>query len=441
MGKKNSKKNKFRFSRKSMFDFSGGKMFANGGFGCVFNPPLRCKGSETRKKHFISKLMTTRHADNEYNELTSIKNKLHDIPNFKNYFLLNGISKCSPEKLTEKDVENIKKCKPLKSAIQSIQQRSMSISEDELNLSNINSPGILSKLAILTMPFGGKPVDDFIEENASNIKNLLAMNKAMVHLYYHGILPMNARHVYHSDIKASNILVHFTRSSTSSSSSSITNKNKMYIRLIDWGLSCSYDPRIDTIPRVWKNRPLQFNLPFSIVLFSDFFANSYLKWSQEKKISSKDFIIKFLNDYLNERGKGHYDSILIILSIVFFDAKHLQEPDQPNKNDRFHAVIVHYLSYIIDKFTNTFSLHDYINTMYIHLVDKWGFFMGYLTILEMLFKIYPMHNKPQRQLFHHLQNMYKDNLYTPMIVPKDKKVFLKQLQEMNQLIKNVTSIV
>ena len=36
----------------------GGEMINSGGFGCVFNPALRCKGSNSRKANYISKLGT-----------------------------------------------------------------------------------------------------------------------------------------------------------------------------------------------------------------------------------------------------------------------------------------------------------------------------------------------------------------------------------------------
>ena len=38
----------------------GGKVIASGGYGCVFNPALRCKG-KNRVKNKISKLMTKKH--------------------------------------------------------------------------------------------------------------------------------------------------------------------------------------------------------------------------------------------------------------------------------------------------------------------------------------------------------------------------------------------
>ena len=52
----------------------GGKVIASGGFGCVFDPPLRCKGNP-RVKNMVSKLMIERYVESEYNEIQKIKPK------------------------------------------------------------------------------------------------------------------------------------------------------------------------------------------------------------------------------------------------------------------------------------------------------------------------------------------------------------------------------
>jgi uncharacterized SAM-binding protein YcdF (DUF218 family) len=57
----------------------GGKVLASGGFGCVFSPALKCEDTKNREKDNVSKLMTVAHAVEEYEEITSIKNKLDSI--------------------------------------------------------------------------------------------------------------------------------------------------------------------------------------------------------------------------------------------------------------------------------------------------------------------------------------------------------------------------
>ena len=56
-----------------MFKKKGGKVIASGGYGCVFSPALKCEGSSKRADNSITKLMTERHAKDEYDEINSIK--------------------------------------------------------------------------------------------------------------------------------------------------------------------------------------------------------------------------------------------------------------------------------------------------------------------------------------------------------------------------------
>ena len=66
----------------------GGKVLASGGYGCVFTPALKCEGAKKRETGKISKLMTEKHATQEYEEINSIKEKLDSIKNYEDYFLL-----------------------------------------------------------------------------------------------------------------------------------------------------------------------------------------------------------------------------------------------------------------------------------------------------------------------------------------------------------------
>ena len=87
----------------------GGKVIASGGFGCIFSPALRCEGSKKREKNKISKLMTEKHTLQEYAEIEKVKSKLQHIPNYSDYFLVNDVTLCKPEKLTLFDLAKYKK--------------------------------------------------------------------------------------------------------------------------------------------------------------------------------------------------------------------------------------------------------------------------------------------------------------------------------------------
>ena len=91
---------------------NGGKVIDSGGFGCVFKPALKCKTAKHRTKG-ISKLGSSQDVNIEWEQLTKIKNLLKKIPNYKDYFLLSDITKCSPSKLTVQDKINFNKCQAL----------------------------------------------------------------------------------------------------------------------------------------------------------------------------------------------------------------------------------------------------------------------------------------------------------------------------------------
>ena len=218
----------------------GGKVLASGGYGCVFTPALKCEGSKKREINKVSKLMTDKHATQEYEEIISIKEKLDTIKNYKNYFLLYDATLCSPSKLEASDLQEFtKKCSALP--------------KDDITKANINSK--LNEVMSLNLPNGGLPVDDYIYNNGSFIK-LYELHNSLIKLLKKGIIPMNKRHIYHNDIKDSNVLVD-------------KNDSEIKTRLIDWGLATEYVPfRNNSFPSSWRNRPFQFNVPFSVIIFS-----------------------------------------------------------------------------------------------------------------------------------------------------------------------------
>jgi hypothetical protein len=84
----------------------GGDAIADGAYGCVFSPRLKC-GSDCMPvevcrdakaaENFISKLMEKDDAITEYKKITNFKPILDDIPNSKDYFLVDDISICTPD--------------------------------------------------------------------------------------------------------------------------------------------------------------------------------------------------------------------------------------------------------------------------------------------------------------------------------------------------------
>ena len=149
----------------------GGEALGSGGFGCVFKPALKCKDNNSRTAG-ISKMSIEKYSKQEMLEITRIKDKLHKIKNYDQYFLLD-VDRCNPDKLTEEDMKNFnKKC--------------FSLTKENLNENNINKN--LHKVSILNMPDGGIDLKDWLlhDEKITRDKMLL-LNHAVIRLLEKGV--------------------------------------------------------------------------------------------------------------------------------------------------------------------------------------------------------------------------------------------------------------
>jgi uncharacterized short protein YbdD (DUF466 family) len=133
-------------------DYKGGKVIASGGYGCIFKPGLKCIDSE-RHPNQISKLMTVKHATEEYNQIEKFNQVLSSVPNYENYFLLQKFTLCKPDKLTKEDLQKYnKKCKAL--------------TKKNIKVKTINSS--LDSLLSLNMPYGGIDINNLLNKHFSN---------------------------------------------------------------------------------------------------------------------------------------------------------------------------------------------------------------------------------------------------------------------------------
>jgi serine/threonine protein kinase len=154
---------------------SGGTLISEGLYGCVFTPPLECKNKKKQQfidesdKLSVSKLITKEYADIEM----SASKMIRQIPLWRNYFVVSE-SICEPAlKQTEPDLSL---CQPL----------------DNLKL---------SKMRILSMPYGGEPLNIY----RFNIRTFDFMN-FVKHFIEAGAL-LNLFGIVNRDIHNGNILV------------------------------------------------------------------------------------------------------------------------------------------------------------------------------------------------------------------------------------------
>ena len=401
----------------------GGKVLTSGGFGCIFEPALRCQYETPnllRNRKQVSKLMTTKHAKDEYKQIQTFNATLRVIPNYSNYFLLKNFKLCKPSKLTDDDLRGYqKKCKALK--------------KKGIYSKNINNS--LDKVLTINMPNGGIDVEQFINQYVSKrftpVSNIIRLNNSLIDLLINGIIPMNKLNVYHCDIKDSNVLVNIV-------------ETRLETRLIDWGLSFIYNDKFNGIPRKIYGRPFQYNVPFSSVIFNKDFLHLYNKFlksnSNPDYFQIREFIVNYIFIWNEIRGTGHLSAInSIIKNLTIQDLTAIKKNNVKEhfiEYDFTYYYIVEYLSKILEKYTNngSFDIMSYFKNVFLKNIDIWGFVMIYIVLYEYLYESYDKLNEYQMEFITKIKYIIIHFLYECPINPIDVSLLTDELTSLNKVI-------
>jgi serine/threonine protein kinase len=347
----------------------GGKVKGSGGYGCLLIPAVKCKDKKNvalNDKKNITKLMLTKNAEKEYNEIMKYKKTLITIPNYKKYFLIDDIQLCHPSKLSKRDLQDYDtKCKAL--------------NKKKITKKNINKK--LDLILALNMQNGGNDIDDFIKQcnSYSQYKN---MNNSLMDLLVKAIIPMNNKDIYHCDIKADNILIN----------------DDYQCKIIDWGLSTSYNNSY-SISEGHFNRPIQFNIPFSVIILNNNFKDSYENFLTFKLKTSDNIhyydVRAFLIEhfvYINKEYKiGHIRYINKLMRILF--KENIEPLYKKIKSDIItteytYYYIIEYISKIVFKYTDVenkkFDMQTYFENIFLKSIDIWGFVFCFVPILNVM---------------------------------------------------------
>lgn len=328
-------------------NIEGGKMIDSGGYGCVFSPALKCK-NKSRRKGYVSKLLTKKYGIAEYNELKKINNILKKIPNHKSYFVGPEVYKCHVEPLTSEDKENIETCKPMKKG---------NIEPTEINKN-------LKKVLALNFINGGKTIIKFAK-SVESVEDFKKFNLAMIDALQNGIVPLNEKNVMHADLKESNMLIDMN----------------FKVRLIDWGLSGTILKNKISI----HDRPLQYNLPYSTLIVDKYTVENVNKFLRSVEKIDKYVVNKIAEEVLNVAlSEREMSLFLVILHTYVFDYSDEHASDKVKKS------IVDYLTNILINFIENkngkyfFNREKYIKEVYRNNVDVYGFLTCYLEVAEEL---------------------------------------------------------
>lgn len=426
----------------------GGKVIDSGGYGCIFKPALKCEG-EQREPHKISKLMTLRHSRKEYDIIRKYKEEIKKIPNYKKYFLLDNINICTPDELTKQDLVDY-------------QEKCTLFQKQNITKKNINNN--LRQLLVLNMPDGGIDIGEFMYTQPISAE-IVALNNALIDLLHYGIIPMNKMHIYHCDVKESNVLI----KPTGGPKASIAFKT----RIIDWGLATKYNPYVEKkIPSSLLGVPFQYNLPFSNVLFNDTLESTYAKMLMDSPSPNYDTVRKFAQDYIlvwmEERGPGHFKTISEIFVHLgteasdFIKSRVKKYPKEEKEDledreikdreikDRGHHVecfhfIAEYITEVLIKYTinGKLMLITYFNEVFIHNADIWGFVMIYSTMLEMYYNVFISDTeltKNQLDVYEKLREIFVRHLLQNVITKIDTRVLMKDLKALSTMCHSCATV-
>jgi serine/threonine protein kinase len=368
-----NKTKRIRLKKINGRSLDGSGAIAAGGYGCVFRPALKCKGSSKRKSG-ISKLMLSKYAEDEFNEIEKLKKTLINIKNNDKYFIISGIEICNPEKLESSDLENFdNKCSNL--------------IKKGINAENINNN--LNKVKILNSVDGGMDLSDYLNKYPLTYRMFIELNNKIISLLLNAVIKMNELKLYHFDIKSSNILI---------------DKSKN-IRIIDWGLS--QKQKGNEVPSLIMRRPFQFNIPISVIILGDEFNNfikaeiKKLNITQLNKLSVRPLIHNWILYFLKNYGHGHINYITYILELLFNENINItnqtiinrlrdkNNTDIPQEFSDYYYFINILTDYLIDIYLNFYENGDfnskkYFNEVFGRNVDVFGLISVYFDILEII---------------------------------------------------------
>jgi hypothetical protein len=388
--KKNGKSKIHQKKNKTKRVVYGGDVIDSGGYGCVFKPALNCKtiyppniiqsNSLPDNNNYVSKLMTRGDAKEEFDILQkfanimikySKKNRFRGKRNMLRFMVLSGIKMC-PVNPKQEDIDDYNtKCTRL------------------IEKNGVNS---ISDLVSLNIPYAGKNLLKMfnglrLQNTRLNQQITVEYFKGMRRLFQGGVLLLyeTTPKIIHGDLKEENMLCRYNETFTN-----------IYgeIKLIDWGLSFTYEntdiqKAVDNISR----RPLQFNLPFGILLFSDYFYREYNTRVLVPLKDNPDKIIKLAEDFCNT----YYDD-------SFF--KNGKDDSKPNSLKDFHIFVYNVMgeadssifrmslqSYIrrnlckiLIKYTRNgiFDKEAYAAEYYLPMIDTYSFILTYGNVLSYL---------------------------------------------------------
>lgn len=310
------------------------ELIDEGGFGCVFRPPMNCKRGPPTDITMVSKLQPTKYGKYEMKQIQKLKRICKKyIPNCGKYFIVD-VKMCEP-RITEQTRKN-SQCHLLGNVQLTTETRITNV-KNRSSRKIIRHKNPNKKLNILNMPYMGVNLHKYILKNIDfkQPDTFTKLNNAIIDLYQNGILILNKNNFYHNDIKTANIIVDETGN----------------LRLIDWGLS-------NNIVFIYK---FIFNKPYMYILLTDYFLEKLVKLKKENKVITKELVEPILNTYIQLTKIKTSDDYFYTKEILEFMFPHFTDDSFNNPtSENIHPILYeHFVNLClrfesIEKWTDTY---------------------------------------------------------------------------------------
>ena len=361
-------------------------IIGEGGFGCVFRRPLKCKTRKKIPSGNVTKLLLKRHALTEYDISMRIYDIVKKIPNHSRYFILHDMSICDPYQIPQKLKETMKKCKHL-------------LKKDDVD--TFNKRILNGEFLQLNIPYGGKSMVELWERmifskfrrNKDLQRDFSSAIDGVITLLEKAVIPMNSMGVYHNDIKSDNVLYSYNKK-----------RNEYEYRIIDWGLSAVTDDSSKIIDI--SNRSFQWNAPLIAPLILDGMYSNIQEIAGLCKGKNAGEVSVIMETHMVNIS-GHLD---------YIEDKLLPIIGKGNMSDK---TIGDLLSNNVDEYiyrygTNKRDKDDFVTDVLSHNVDVIGIISIFIGLLVTNYDSGPANRT--HPIFRHLKKILWKYMYSPEYV-------------------------
>ena len=160
------------------------------------------------------------------------------------------------------------------------------------------------------------------------------------------------------------------------------------------------------------------------------------------EIELKPFVTEFIVFWMKERGAGHYRFINDIIFTLFSnDLTSIDEADKPKVIETQYTkdYLVDYIVNVLVHFTKfradgTLDLREYLDNVFIQIVDIWGLISVYYPFIEMLSNNYKTLQPPELKIFNKIKIIFIKYLYNPRHEPINLNLLYNDLKVLGNLI-------